>query len=229
MLHHDSRFHTSNTNLAACLGALRIPIKSQDPCSKVEDGETGKRIVTFYFEERGVAGPNGEPEHEAKTIAGAWNTRDQFETLNPGHALTDMRVGLEKLAWLTKVWHGQIAPAIRPGASNYETDDIELAACFMAEGIELHSFAKPMFRFVVDEPKREEIIEEFECYRHGTSPTCHRRRAMECRRLLLELVKKAPLLLHYTQGDPVDGGKDGYIAAGAPRKEIEKFMALMYE
>src|SRR3954465_5779145 len=105
----DQRFPTSNTNLAACIGALRIPIKNVDPVWVVVEPENNnRRVVTFFFE-------LGNETEKSAHVDWAWRHRDQFEKENAKHPLVAMRRGLEDLEWMTKVWYGNITPAPRPG------------------------------------------------------------------------------------------------------------------
>lgn len=235
----DSRFPTRNTNMAACLAALRIPIKTQDPVWVVEPGEPkngeAKRVVTFFFEEQSAPNNDGYAIEKAAHVDWAWRNRAKFESENPGHPLMHMRAAIDKLEWLIKVKYGQIKPTPRQGGAGVKsTTDIILAACVMAVGYELHSCsvtgpAPPAFHFELHDEDWERIVEEYECFRHGKDPVCYMRKALECRKLLIGLVKKAPVLLHYQNGDPFAGGREGYIAKDVSPEKLNQFFEFLYE
>lgn len=227
------RFGTRNTNLAACIAALRVPIKKTEPTFVVEDPEHPERgrIVTYFFEIESIKNDQGKNE-KTDHINWAWNHWEEFKKQNQNHSLIPMRAGIDKYSWLTKVWHGNITPSHRRGPWNYSTSDITLAACIMVAGRELHSFAKspsPEFRFCIAEPERERILEEFECFRRGTDPVCHARRALECRAELIKLVKRSPVLWRYTTGDPECGFREGHICKDVSSDKLRRFLELLYE
>lgn len=247
----DSRFPTRNTNLAACLAALRVPIKTQDPVWVVEEGEGDgpkQQVVTYFFDEQSAPNNDGYPVEKSAHIEWAWRNREKFERENLGHALIWMRLAIDKLEWLIKVKYGQIKPSPRPKIDGLKkVTDITLAACIMGLGYELHSYCggpanrgvgcardtraitENVFKFDIPTEEYDRIIEEFECYRHGKDPICYMRKALECRKLLIATAKKAPVLLHFHNGDPFAGGKEGYIARDCERKKIERFLELLYE
>lgn len=228
----DRRFPTSNTNLAACLAALRIPIKTEDPVYVVEESESEKsrRSVTFFFEEESAPNNDGLPIEKAERVDWAWRHREEFERENPKHPLVYMRRALDKLEWLIAVKYGRIKLSPRPGEGKCRVEDIILAAVIMGAGHELHSFlSNDVFVFDIPEDVYEAIVEEYECFRHGKDPVCYMRRVLECRKLLIGLVKKAPVLLHYHNGDPMDGGREGYIAKGISPSKLNQFFDLLYE
>jgi hypothetical protein len=230
MIHADQRFPTNNTNLAACLGALRIPIKQTDPVWDVREPENNnKRVVTFFFEMASKPLEENQQPEESRKVDWAWRNRAQFETDNPKHPLVPMRKGLDALDWLTKVYYGAISPTPRAGVASFSTSDITLAACFKASGHELHSFVKPEFRFSVTDSERDRICEQFENFRSEDGPVSYMRRAIEAKSELIALVKRAPKILHYVNGDPMEGGKEGFIAQGISEKKLNQFFDLLYD
>jgi hypothetical protein len=230
---YDSRFPTCNTNLAACLAALRIPIKTQDPVWVVEEGEPKndqKRIVTFFFEEQSAPNNDGYAIEQAAHIDWAWRHREEFEKENPEHPLIYMRRAIDKLEWLIDVKYGRIKIDHYKSTDHaFLADDIIQAACFMGSGYRLHSFQNDKFAFEIEADDYERMVEEFECFRHGKDPVCYMRKVLECRKLLIGLVKKAPVLLHYQNGDPFAGGREGYIAKGISPEKLNQFFEFLYE
>ena len=238
----DRRFPTNNTNLAACLAALRIPIKEQDPVYVVEEsepqnGETPKRTVTFFFDVQSYPNDDKTAIEQSEHVDWAWQHRERFEKENPKHPLVYMRRALDKLHFLIQLQGGRLkdengnprtwAPATwKP---NTETDDIFFAAVVLATGKPLHSVSGGVFRFKMSLKEKERIEEEYACFRHGKDPVCYMRRVIECRRELIKLVKRAPVLMHYVNGDPMEGGKDGYIAKGISPEKLNRFFELLYE
>src|SRR5690349_17220511 len=105
---YDSRFPTRNTNLAACLAALRIPIKTNDPVYVVEEGEavaggadpgrpasarpttTKARTITYFFEDKSAPSNDGYAIEQSAHVDWAWRNREKFETDNPDHPLVHM-------------------------------------------------------------------------------------------------------------------------------------------
>lgn len=236
----DARFQTRNTNLAACLGALKIPIKSPDPCWVVEEAipedvtdhksHVRKKVVTYFFEPASQPKDGSEPERADK-VEWAWRNREKFEAENEYHPLVYMRAALDKLVWLTKVYYGQINPSLvtRHSSPSFCTEDIDLAACLMAKGHELHSFKKPVFHFSFQLSDVSFLIDDFASFHTRDTPMALMRRVLEVRKILIDLVKRAPTILHYQNGDPMEGGRDGYIAKGATEKNLNLFFELLYE
>ena len=243
----DRRFPTNNTNLAACLAALRIPIKTQDPVYVVEEseppnGEKPKHTVTFFFDMQSYPNDDQTPIEQSEHVDWAWQHREQFERENPEHPLVYMRRALDKLQFLLRIKKGALKDehgnprAWEPGdargedwQSNFETTDIFFAAVVMGSGKALHSYLNGTFYFTMSEHERERIIEEYDCFRHGKDPICYMRRVIECRRELIKLVKRAPVLMHYLNGDPMEGGKEGYIAKGISPEKLNRFFEFLYE
>ncbi len=244
MISNDNvgRFTTNNTNLAACIGALRVPLKTvqntetgvwhPDYISVYKDGETGKRTIFWHFEEAGE-------EYEARSIESFWRNKESFEAENPEHPLIPMRRGLEKLGWLTKVWHGEIKPATRENIGlQFETDDIALAACLMGIGHSLYSVRIAMnekgerianFIFVgIDKSS----LDAFANYRYNAHPIAQMRLAIEVRALLLKELRRPDVmtLVRYQNGDPLKGGKTMDLIEGkATEAEIELLLTAFYE
>lgn len=131
MIHSDSRFPTTNTNFAACLGALAIPIKNVQPCTVHIDSKTGKKTYTFYFELEGqqFAGD----KHLCEKLDWAWKNRDAFEADNKKHPLLPMRRAIDSLSWLVRLKYGEVSISSHRH-TEHSTDDIELAACLRASG-----------------------------------------------------------------------------------------------
>lgn len=240
MIFQDSRYSTHNTNLAACMGALRIPIKNTDPVSMVEDAETGKRVVTWFFENA-----NGGNTHKGRQLEKWWgaprdNTpaekeraaseRAKFEKEQPGHPMIPMRRALEKLEWLQNVWFGKVHPAARNDSREYSTESMDFAACLMASGYDLLCFEKPRFYFAPAAVQFRPAFDGFQNPSLASNPVSLMRRALECRRLLIKLLKHPDLkrLIHYTHGDPMAGGREAYIVEGTPEDTVELLLSKLY-
>ena len=232
--HEDSRFTTRNTNLAACLGALRIPLKNvaspkdgkvyNDYIRKIEDSETGNITIYWCFEDRGK-------EHEARVIESHWAHRDRFEAEFPNHPLVPMRKALEMHGWLTKVWWGNISPQTGPGEVKFVTRDIILASCLLALDYDLLSFefGKKEFGFGF---VGQSTLDAYENYREGNHPISPMRLVLECRKLLIEELKRPDLVtqVHYKIGDPLNGGKEMFITKGGVTEEqLELLMKNFYD
>lgn len=230
MIAADSRFPTGNTNLAACLGALKIPIKTHQPCMVCIDAASGKRSVTWFFE---LAGEDflGE-RHQCREIDWAWRNREVFERDNPGHPLTPMRAALEKLEWLTLLWHGRVRAAESEESPVYATRDIHFAAAMMTSGEPLVGFDSPEFRFARRPPRRA-----LKAWRDYNTPTCEgaehalMRRALEVRKILLSLIKRPdciPVVRHTAGEWTGDGGADAYIPVGTPKDEVDRILDILH-
>ncbi len=229
MIFFDSRFGTSNTNMAACIAALRIPIKNTDPSYWEENADTGKNVLTYYFETSGIV-ENDRPVHKCSEIQWAWDNRETFESKQPDHNLVSMRKGLDKLYWLTQVYYGKVKPSLKRSAWNVKTSNIELAAAVMASGYELHSFDST-YRFTVPQKEWNRIRNEFDSFKNHDTATAHIRRVFECRRALIALAKRTPQLMNYSVGSssPDEGVREGQIHKDAPPHELKKFLDALYE
>lgn len=202
MIHSDSRFPTSNTNFAACLGALAIPIKNVQPCTVHIDAETKKKTFTFYFDLEGndFAGD----KHSAEKLDWAWKNRDEFEESNKKHPLVPMRLAIDSLSWLVRLKHGEVSISSHRH-TEHSTDDIELAACLRASGFPVVGFDSRNFYFN-SIPKK--VVEQFSNYNmrgQKENAVALMRRALFCRAELISLVKRCPECVRYTNGDPQSG------------------------
>lgn len=224
----DSRFPTFNTDLAACLAALRIPIKTTDPVYVVEDGEgsTRSRKITYFFEQESAPSNDGFSIEKSDHVQWAWRHRKEFEKDNPKHPLVYMRRAIDWLEWLLDVKGGKITPIFgEPYELLRNTDDVMFAAVVMGTGIPLHSYSRGSFSFAIDGTEEwERIIEEYSCFRHGKDPICYMRKVLEARKELIALVKRAPVLLRYQAGE-----KEGLIPKGISAEKLNQFFELLYE
>ena len=236
MLFQDSRFTTLNTNLASCLGALRIPLKQvvhpgngetyADHVRVVEDSETGKKVVYWCFEDEGQDREGNKIE--ARVIESHWRNRETFELENPEHPLVSMRKALEKLEWVTKVWHGNIKVSPRPGTPIISTTNANMAACLLAAGNELLCFENYTFRFGYVLP---EVLDAYANFRRIKHPIAQMRLVLEVRSLLIKELRRPDLRvqIHYKNGDPLNGGRELFLMDGSSPSDVELLINALYE
>jgi hypothetical protein len=227
---HDTRFVTPNTNLASCLGALGVPLKNvvsdgkvfADYARVIKDAETGKTVVFWSFEMEG-------DNVEARRVEKWWRERAEFEAEFPTHPLVYMRRALEKLEWVTKVWHGNIIPPIRRKANERATDDLFFAACAMASGYELADFDRLRKVYSFDSECLT-IKDDFVNFRTSQVPVAFMRRVLEVRKLLLAELKRPDLrtLINYKHGDPLENGKEMFVIEGSKQEDIDRLLNAFY-
>ena len=225
----DARYSTSNTNLAACIGSLKIPVKSTDPVTVVRDSQTKNTIVSFWFEDVGVEEFCGQI-HSPRTIERYWNNRESFEKENPGHPLVPMRAALDALDWLIKAWHGRIMPAASLDKPGFLTQDLALAACLKASGYSLIRLDKPRYAFRKIPNSLLEDFRDFEQFGAIEKPIALMHRALEARRLLVETVKHAQARIRFTDGQTdADGGRMALIPEKATDEEFSRALDHLYK
>ena len=228
----DARFSTSNTNLAACLGALRIPVKSEQPITIVKD-ENGTKLISFWFEGEGAEEFCGA-FHKAIELDKCWRNRDQFDREHPNHPLIPMRTALDKRDWLTKAWHGRIMPAASLDKAGFTTRDTFFAAILMASGYPLLRLDKPSYVFrKIRKTDIDRIQQEFDSYDHPdfeNRPVSLMRRALEVRKILVGLARHPDLetSLRFTDGI-VDAasGRVAFISEKASDEQISKTLDVL--
>ena len=229
----DSRYSTTNTNLAACIGSLKVPIKSEQPVTACKD-ETGNRKVSFWFENQGAEDFCGEI-HSPLVIERAWKERESFESANPQHPLVFMRSALDKRDWLNKAWHGRIMPAASLAQAGFRTDNITLAACLMAAGVPLLRLEKP--KYIFGKTSKDFLqnfmldFEQFETPGFIDRPVSLMRRALEARSLLVTLAKdpgvETQLIFKDGHVDQ-DGGRMAFISEHATDEQANELLGILY-
>ena len=226
----DVRFSTRNTNLAACIGALMVPVKPVNPITVTRDYENGNQIVLYWFENAGIAEFCGQ-KHRPLEIESHWNDREVLERDHKAHPLIPMRKALEKRDWLTGAWHGRVGIATSLDKPGFKTEDIHLAATIMALGFPILQLDKPnyIFRKI---PKW--IVEDFNNY---LTPGCMERPAALMRRALearAEWVAAAKDRLREAQLKFTDGptdehsGRMAFISEKAHEREIERTLDILH-
>lgn len=232
----DFRYSTSNTNLAACIGSLKIPIKTEQPITRTES-EDGKSVVHFWFENQGAEEFCGSI-HTPLQLEKAWNNRSQFEAENPTHPLVPMRAALDKRDWLTKAWHGRIMPAASLDKAGFTTEDIFLASVLMALSRRLLRLDKPRYVFGGDAffgNTSDSVIEpfnNFEMFGFIEHPVALMRRALECRKILVSLARSPDLetSLRFADGHvDQDGGKMAFISNKSTDQQISETLSTLYK
>lgn len=191
--------------MAACLGALHFPVWSYCPADKWRNLDTTPPTekVTWFFEvERG-----GDEPLNARQVEKWWRDRAEFEIKQPEHPMVFMRKALEKYAWLTKLWHGNVRCEPGEGSGVFQTKDQILAACLMAHDYRLHSFDKPIFIF--GDIRNQEVFEQYANFDFVRDcPTGWMRHAIEAKLALLAILKDPRCRWRETRtkGDPLAGG-----------------------
>lgn len=224
----DLRYSTANTNLAACIGSLRIPLKPNQPVTIVYDTEARTRVVRFWFEDEGSAEIFGEV-HKSRVIERYWNERETLELKNPHHPLVFMRAALDRRDWLSKAWHGRIMPAVSLAKAGYRTDDLLFASVLMASGFPLLRLNKPFYEFgVIPRTQFKVIKEEFDRFRdpeYRERPVSVMRWALEARALLVAATKDPRLetQLKFTDGQSdAEAGRMAFISDKATDQQISE-------
>lgn len=224
----DARYSTSNTNLAACIGSLKIPVKPTDPITIVRDNETKQTIVSFWFCDEGAEDFCGK-RHTPRAIERYWDNRESFEAESPTHPLVYMRAALDKLDWLIKAWHGRIMPAVSLDRAGFSTDNLALAAVIMASGYPILRLDKPRYVFRKIPASILEDFENFEVPGWIERPAAIMRRALEARRLFVEEVKRVQARIKFTDGVvDSDGGRMAFIPEKATDKEVSEALDHLY-
>lgn len=226
MIHSDSRFPTSNTNFAACLGALAIPIKGTQPCTVHIDSETRERTVTFYFELEGqeFAGD----KHACDKLDWAWKNRGKFEESNKNHPLLPMRRAIDSLSWLGRLTHGEVSISSHRH-TEHSTNDIELAACLRASGYPVVGYDSRNFYFNSMPRKVVEQFNNFNIRGKKENAVALMRRALYCRSELIALVKRCPECVRYVSGDVTSGDfAVADIVVDAPEEKKELLLNAFY-
>lgn len=227
----DARYNTRNTNLAACIGALRVPIKTSQPITIVRDHDSSKRIVSYWFEDMGAEPFCGEV-HEPRKLERFWNNRESFEKEFPFHPLVNMRLALEKRDWLNHAWHGRIHPSVSMDKAKFSTTDIMLAATIMALGFPLLRLDKPRYlfrsipRWVTDDYNNFQI----EGFKERPAAIMHR--ALEARKILVKLARHPDLetQMRFTDGIcDADGGKVAFISEKATDEQIVRTLDQLHK
>ena len=227
MSHPDKRCPTSNTNEASAIGALKIPFKPIDPITLVQN-EQGRRIFTYWFEERAEIEFCGEA-HQTEVIKAAWIKREDFELKFPEHPLNAMRKALDKCEWLTRAWRGRIQRACSPDKGIFTTEDITLASVLMAAGHRLIRLDKPRYVFGKIPVRLLQDFNLFDNPKFEGKPACLMRRVLECRNELLAEIRKPETILKFTSGFADDeAGRVAFIAQTAPAQEIDRTLDLLY-
>lgn len=200
----DGRFPTRNTNLAAAMGALRIPICNNGPVSVINDAQTGNRIVTFYFEPQGKKFC-GEI-HSCDQVDWAWRNQDKFESENPGHPLIVMRKSLMARDWINRIVQGKIVLPDDGRKAKFETDDWTLASCLKAMGVPLlrvtDKFQFPKIPDTFDVSLFDEGSKRWKQNKLMTLPISLARWPLEVRKLLIDEVNRTPTATYYCSGAP---------------------------
>ena len=229
----DARFSTSNTNLAACIGALRVPIKTEQPVTIVRDDNGPGKIVTFWFERDGAEEFCGS-YHNSLEIDKCWRNRGQFEREYPNHPLVAMRHALDRRDWLTKAWHGRIMPAASLDKPGFTTLDIFFAAVLMASGFPLLRLDKPRYVFgKIRKTDLERITKEFDSYDQPgfeNRAVSLMRRALEVRKILVTLARHPDIetSLRFTDGQvDADSGRVAFISEKASDEQISKTLDIL--
>lgn len=204
-------FSTQNTNLAACVGALGIPVWGPNPADKCRNLDTGKETVTWNFE---LKSPTDDAI-TARWVEKWWRDRAQFERENPDHPMVWMRRGLDKYQWLTMLWHGNIRCGAPDFPDDFRTKDQILAACLMGHGIRLHSFDKPVFIF--GKIHNEEFFEDYANFDFVRSnSTCWMAHAIRARLALLDILRDPRCKWRETRGSGSEGTFGLSIYEGTP-------------
>ena len=231
----DARYSTRNTNLAACIGSLKIPVKSEQPITRVKDEATGNLITTFWFERTGAEEFCGST-HDALEIEKCWNNRQLFESQYPNHPLIPMRKVLDKRDWLNKAWHGRIIPATSMDKAGYVTEDLFFASVLMASGFPILRLDKPRYCFRKlrkdDLEKIESDCRHFEMYGVIERPTALMRRALEARKLLVALARHPGIETQLKFADGMadkDAGRIAFISDKASDEQVSKTLDALYE
>jgi len=212
----DSRFTTDNTNLAAALAALHIPVKSIQPCTVLRHKD-GNIVKTFDFEMVGA--------HFLGTrfichdIDLAWRTREDFERKNAGHPLVAIRAALCARDWLERAWYGEISLPPR-AESAFATDDETLASCWKAAGGRVTHVAERKWHF--DRKPSRLFARDYTSWRYQDgNRIALMRLAIVFRRQLVEVVKQQPVC-DYERHDFSDGDfNEKFIPSGLPAEQRE--------
>jgi len=221
---YDSRFPTSNTNLAAALAALRIPVKSDSPILRTVDESDGTCRFFFFFEQKGVEFCGAQ--HEAEKIAAGWSDRAKFESLNPTHPLVYIRAALEARDWNNRAWHGEVNPGNGHG-EKFRTSDEILAACWKACGAKVVGVNRGEWLFS-SAPTREfrKFFDRWNEPDGRENAVALMRRAIECRAVLLDLYRQCRAQRRIVLGDPASGDWTELLAgADASQESIEEAIA----
>jgi len=229
----DARFSTNNTNLAACLGGLRIAVKTEQPVTIVRDENGPGKVVTFWFQR------DGEEEfcgafHNSLEIDKCWRNRGQFEREFPNHPLVAMRAVLDRRDWLTKAWHGRIMPAASLDKAGFTTRDIFFASVLMASGFPLLRLDKPNYVFrKIKKSDLDRIKQEFDNFNEPDfqeRTVAVMRRVLEVRKILVDLARHPDLetSLKFTDG-PIDPecGRMAFISEKASDEQISKTLDIL--
>ena len=229
----DARYSTTNTNLAACIGSLKIPVKSQQPVTATKD-ETGIRKVSFWFEEKGAEEFCGQI-HVSLLIEKAWKERETFEPLNPGHPLIPMRAALDKRDWLNKAWHGRIMPAASLAPAGFVTEDLFIASCLMASGFPLLRLDRPRYVFAkIPKTQLSNMQLDYDNFEQPgfiDRPIALMRRALEARALLVNLAKHPGIetqLIFKAGHVDADGGRMAFISEHATDEQAETLLDILH-
>lgn len=225
----DIRFPTANTNLASCIGALRIPIKQTQPITIIEEAKGGKRTCFYWFEMDGETflGKNFRPAE----LQAFWNSREKYELASPDHPLIPMRKALEAMQWINSVFFGKTAVRkIRFSGKKIRTQNVILAACLKASEYNLLSFDNVDMVFEKPSAEFTENFQDYNQEKNEAHPAALMRRVLEVRSELLELIRHPKLvpLIHFTNGNPLAGGREAYIPRGASEETIEKTMEILH-
>jgi hypothetical protein len=226
----DARFPVRTTSLAACMGALRIPIAQTDPVSILIPAEAPeKKQITFWFQ---LVGEEflGE-KHEAATIDWAWRNKDLFEEANPEHPFNTMRRGMDAFAWLNRVWHGDVKVPGTGGRSDFRTEDIGIASALKASGEPLVKFNARTreFFFRLCSPAFLRDYEHFREEAFFAKPAALVRRALHVREELVGLTKRCtPFIRHTDGGSPDDGCAVCDIPVGASAEVAAQALEIFH-
>lgn len=226
----DTRFLTANTSLAACLGALRVPIKIKQPVTVVISADDpGKRQTTFHFETQGEEFL-GE-SYQCAQIDWAWRNRSRFEQDNPGHPLVFMRRGLESFEWCNKVWHGAIPAPQDQGVSECRIDDIGLASVYRAMGERVLRFHGRAFYFRRQVQALDRDYARFRDPEFLAAPAALIRRVLTVRAELVALTKHpdlVPMVRYTTGGDPESGCAIADVPVNASADVVEQTLQILH-
>lgn len=230
-----ARYSTRNTNLAACIGSCKIPVKTEQPVTITRDENTREVVVKFWFEDDGVEPFCGEI-HKARALERYWSERETFEAANPNHPLTYMRRVLEKRDWLAHVWHGRIMPAASLDKPGLITQDQFFAAVLMALGFRLLRLDKPRYVFggipAAALRNIKEAYENFEAPGFIERPAALMRRVLEARAMLVAETKKPEVekQLKFTDGITDEhGGRMAFISEKSTDEQISRTLDLLYK
>jgi hypothetical protein len=237
----DARFPVRTTSLAACMGALCIPIAQTEPVSIIIPAEAPeKKQITFWFQ------PVGEEflgeKHEAETIDWAWRNKDLFEEAHPDHPFNIMRRGVDAFAWLNRVWHGDVKVPGTGGRANFRTEDIGIASALKAAGQPLVKFNTRTREFFFRDasPAFLRDYEKFDQAEFYMKPAALVRRVLHLREILIGIIKNGiqkpdgtiqkctPAIRHTDGGNPDEGCAVCDIMVGADPEVAAHLLATFH-